>query len=252
MKKWIKISLVILGFAIISIFIFFIFKAFGITDFSTLKELINKSGKYGYFVYTLIISVMLITLCFVPLLNPTLSILGIALFGAKITFITNMIAVTISTSVLFVIGDKCGEHFATKLVGKKSLDDAQNAIDHKSKFWLPILFIAPGIPDEALCLVAGMTKMKYWYLLSVSLLYHAIEIGIFCFLGSSFIKWSSLSILDWIIIANIILIDIYLLIRFEKYLNNKQKNKCRRPLLKYSEINYKLLIKYLNDRQQRK
>ena len=135
-----------------------------------------------------------------------------------------MIAVAISTSILFIIGDKCGEHFASKLVGKKSLEDAQNAIDHKSKFWLPILFIAPGIPDEAICLVAGMTKIKYWYLLTVSLLYHAIEIGIFCFLGGDFINWSALSLLDWIIVANMILIDIYLLIHFEKYLSNKRKN----------------------------
>ena len=224
MKKWIKISLIILLFAIISLAMFLTFKVLGITNLSTLKALINKSGKYGYLVYTLLLTVMLITLCFVPLLNPTLTILGIALFGAKITFITNMIAVAISTSILFIIGDKCGEHFASKLVGKKSLEDAQNAIDHKSKFWLPILFIAPGIPDEAICLVAGMTKIKYWYLLTVSLLYHAIEIGIFCFLGGDFINWSALSLLDWIIVANMILIDIYLLIHFEKYLSNKRKN----------------------------
>ena len=46
---------------------------------------------------------------------------------------------------------------------------------------LPILFIIPAIPDEAICLVSGMTKIKYWYLTLVSIIYHSIEIGLFLY-----------------------------------------------------------------------
>ena len=225
MKKWLKILLVIISFAIISSLLFLILKAFNIANISTFKLLIAKSGKYAYVVYTLVLAFVLVAFCFVPLLNTTLVILGIALFGAKIAFITNIIAIFISTSALFFIGDKFGEKFATKLVGKSNLEETQDLIDHKSKFWLPILFVTPGIPDEAICLVAGMTKMKYWYLLLISLVYHTIEIGTFCFFGSGIIKWSALSVLDWIITINILAIDIFLLFKLEKYLDKKQKNK---------------------------
>ena len=220
-----KIFLVILSFALASFVIYFILKAFNLTNINSIRNIISNSGKYGIIIYTLLTASMLIFLCFIPLLNTSLAILGIAIFGAKTAFITNMIAVFISTSVLFLIGDKLGEKFASKLVGKKSLDEAQNLIDHKSRFWLPFLFITPCIPDEAICLVAGMTKIKYWYLVTVSMIYHAVEIGLFCFVGSGIIKWSTLSIVDWILIINIIAIDIYYLFKLEKKLE-KHKHEC--------------------------
>lgn len=223
MNKWLKIILVILSFAIISALIYIILKTFNITNISTLRSIISKSGKLAYVVYTLILSAALILLCFVPLLNTTLAILGIAMFGAKIAFITNIISVFISTSVLFFLGDKLGEKFASKLIGEKNLEETQNLIDHKSKFWLPILFITPGVPDEAICLIAGMTKMKYWYLILISLIYHSFEIGVFCFFGSGLISWSSLTIVDWLILFNLVIIDLYLLIKLQKYLENKSK-----------------------------
>jgi len=225
MKKWLKILLVILSFAAISAVLFLIFKAIGITSISKLRSIISQSGRYGCVVYTIILAVALIAFCFVPLLNTTLAILGIALFGAKIAFITNIIAVFISTSVLFFIGDKFGEKFAVKLIGKKSLEETQNSIDHKSKFWLPILFITPGIPDEAICLVAGMTKMKYWYLILISLIYHSVEIGLFCFFGSSLIDWASLTLIDWIVVVNLFIVDLFLIVQLEKAFFAKKHKK---------------------------
>ena len=219
MKKWIKILSVILLFATISVAIYFILKAFGLTKISTIRNIVLKSGKNGIIVYTLITAFMLIFLCFVPLLNTSLAILGIAVFGARTAIITNIIAVFISSSILFLIGDKLGEKFACKLVGKKALNDTQNLIHNKSKLLLPILFILPTIPDEAICLVAGMTKIKYWYLILISLVYHAIEICLFCFIGSGIINWSSLTVLDWIILVNILLIDLYFLFKIEKKLS---------------------------------
>ena len=224
MNKWLKIFLVILTFALTSILLYVILNFFNITSVSTLKTAITKSGKYGIIVYTLLLISTLVVFCFVPFLNEALTILGVVLFDTKVAFLSNLIAVAISTTILFFIGDKLGEKFARKLVGEKSLNEVQNLVDHKSKFWLPFLFIMPGIPDEAICLVAGMTKMQYWYLLLVSMIYHAVEIGICCFFGSGIINWSALSVLDWIVFINIILIDIFLLIKFEKYLEKKKNN----------------------------
>ena len=225
MKKWLKILLVVLSFAAISILIYFILKAFNLTNINTIRKIVARSGKFGVVVYTILTALMLIFLCFVPLLNTSLAILGIALLGSKIAFVSNIIAVFISTTTLFYIGDKLGEKFASKLVGEKTLTETQNLIDHKSRFWLPFLFITPGIPDEAICLVAGMTKMKYWYLVLVSMIYHTVEIGLFCFIGSGFINWGALSVIDWFLIINIIVIDIYLLLKLEKNLEKTKKNK---------------------------
>ena len=222
MKKWLKILLVISVFALISLLAFLILKAFDITNLNQLKTLIIKS-KFSIALYILIQVTLLVFLCFVPLLNTSLVVVGIAIFGSTTTFITTLVAVFLSNTILFFIGDKLGEKFAVKLIGEQALNETQNKINHKSQFWLPIFFIIPGIPDEALCLVAGMTKMKYWYLILVSLIYHTIEIGLFCFIGSGIINWSALSLFDWLILSNLIIIDFFLMYKFEKYLDNKTK-----------------------------
>lgn len=222
MKNWLKLLFVILFFALISVSVYLILKMFNLTNINSLKQIILDCKPYSVLVYLLISVFVLVGLCFVPLLNTSLILLGIILFGSKTTFFVSLLSVFLSSTILFFIGDKFGESFAKKLVGEKDLEKAQNLVDYKSKFLLPIFFIFPAVPDEALCLVAGMTKMKYWYLILVSMLYHAIEFGIFCFAGSGIINWSNLSIIDWFILINVLIIDFILLLHLEKKFN---KNK---------------------------
>ena len=216
MNKWIKILLVILGFALISILVFFMLRFLGITNLENLRCLIANTGKFSLIVYVLIQSLLLTFLCFVPLLNTGLIILGIILFGPLQAFITCIVSNFISGTLLFFIGDKFGEKLATKLISKQELESAQNLIDKQSKLLLPIFFLIPAIPDEALCLVCGMTKMKYWYLITVNLIYHTLEIGMFCFFGSDLINWPSLTILEWILFINLIIVDVILILSLDK------------------------------------
>ena len=227
MNKWLKLILVTLGFVVISIALFFIFKACGITDLETLKTIISNSGNWGFIVFILIQILCLVCLCFIPIINPTLIILGIILFGAKTAFAACIIAVFFSSTILFFIGDKFGEKLIGKIVGNNELNKIQDLIDTKSKILLPLSFIIPGFPDEAFCIVAGITKMKYWYFITINVLCHIIEIGIICFFGSSLINWSSLELIDWIMIGNLIIIDIYLLFQLEKFINKKSKKQTK-------------------------
>lgn len=216
MNKWIKITLVILGFALISVLAYLILNFLGITSINKLQKIIANSGPLAIIVYILISAILLTLLCFVPLLNSSLSILSLILFPTPIAFVGCLLATLLSNTMLFFIGDKFGEKVATKLVTKEELENVQNLIDKKSKILLPLIFILPGIPDEALCLIAGMTKMKYSYLISVSAIYHSIEIGLYCFIGSGLIDWAVLSLFDWIILINILIIDLYFLFKLEK------------------------------------
>lgn len=216
MNKWIKIIFVIVLFAMISVALYFILKAFGITNISTLRRIIENSGSFAVIIYIIMSATLLSTLCFVPLLNESLIALGLILFNTFTAFIACLFATLLANTILFFIGDMFGERIATKLIGKEELDKTQNLIDKKSKILLPILFILPGVPDEALCIVAGMTKIKYWYLILISTIFHSIEIGLVCFLGSGLINWSALTIVDWFVFINVAVIDILFLFKLEK------------------------------------
>lgn len=224
MKNWLKILLVVLIFAVISVSIYLILKAFNIDSIDTLKSIIQNAGQLSILVYFLIFTTSLILLCFVPLLATTITCLGIYIFNPLTAFVVCMISNLVATSILFLIGDKFGEGIARKLIGRKNFDDAQNLVDSKSKVLLPILYFIPCVPDEALALIAGMTKIKYWYLITVSLIYHAVELGLFFFLGSNLIDWKNLRIIDWIFILNFLIVDYFLIKKLENKLKNNDKN----------------------------
>ena len=163
MKNYIKIFVVILIFALVSVVSYFILSAFNITSITELRKAIENSGKLAFLVYLAIQTLILIVFCFIPEINSALIVLGVVLFKPWVAFLLCMLAVFISSTTLFFIGDKFGEKIISKLIGKEELNRIQDLIDKKSKLFLPLLFITPIIPDEALCLVIGMTKIKYWY-----------------------------------------------------------------------------------------
>ncbi len=225
MKKWLKLSLVLIFFALISVITYFILRAFGIADINKLRELIINSQQYGILTFLLIEILMFVLFCFVPVLNSALVVLGCILFGAKTAFLISWSASIISSIILFFLGDKCGEKIACKLIGKDELEHAQDMIDSKSKLLLPIVFLIPIFPDDAMCIVAGMTKMKFSFFIIVTIIFRGLDNLIVCFLGSGIISWSELTVLDWIIVINLILIDIYLIFKFQKFFENYIKNK---------------------------
>lgn len=224
MKNWLKLLLVLFVFALISVTLFFICKAFGLTDINSIRNFIESTGKYGIIIFFFIEILTMTIFCFVPILNTAMVVLGMLLFGAKVGFFISWVATFCASSILFFIGDKFGEKFATHLIGKAELEHAQDLIDNKSKLILPLVFIIPGLPDDALCIVAGMTKMKYWYFALVTLIFRGLDTAIVCFLGGN-INWSALSVLDWVLVVNIVLIDIYLIYKLQKWIERKKNSK---------------------------
>jgi len=225
MKNWVKILLTILAFAIVSVSAYFILRACGITSIEGLRELITKCGAWGWIVYIVLFITCSSLLCFVPGTSATFIAVAIVLFGAWQAFAISAISVFLSSSLMFLIGNTLGEKVAGKLVGKETLQKAQDLIDTKSKIFLPLMFLFPVFPDDALCMAAGITKMRYWYFAIIVLIFRSIGIATICFLGSSIIKWQELSIIDWFVLINAVIIDIYAVFKISGKIEAKIKSK---------------------------
>lgn len=126
---------------------------------------------------------------------------------------------------MFVLGNTFGEKLAAKLVGEESLKRTQDLVDVKSKIFLPLMFLFPVFPDDALCMVAGMTKMRYWYFATVVAIFRTVGIATICFLGSGIINWAALSLVDWFVLVNVCVFDLYVIFKLSNKLENKIKNK---------------------------
>lgn len=215
MKNWLKILLVLLAVAAISVAGYFILRACGVTSIDGLREIITKCGAWGWIVFIALFVACSTLMCFMPGTSATFIAVAIVLFGALNAFIICTISVFLASSLMFLLGNTVGEKAAIKLVGKESLDKAQNLLDMKSKMLLPLMFMFPVFPDDALCMVAGMTKMKYWYFAIVALVFRTIGIATICFLGSGFIDWSTLSLIDWFVLINVVVFDIFLIFKYQ-------------------------------------
>lgn len=245
MKNWIKICLTLLVIAAISIGAYFILRACGITDVDSLRELIASCGAWSWIVFITLFTLCTILLCFIPATSITFIIVSVVLFGAMKGFIISSISVFLSSSLMFILGNTLGEKVAVRLVGKESLEKAQNLIDVKSKMLLPLMFLFPAFPDDALCLVAGMTKMKYWYFAIIVCTCRTIGIATTCFLGSGVINWAELSLVDWFVLISVCLFWILLIFKYqykiEKFITRKKPPKqqpINKNTTKLTTINY--------------
>lgn len=233
MKKWIKFGLILLLLVAASVGIYLILRSCGITDVNQLRDLIASCGAWGWIVFIALFTLSTTLLCFVPGISMTFITVSIILFGAMKGFLISSIAIFIASTIMFWIGNTVGERAAVKLVGKDSLEKAQNLIDVKSKLLLPLMLLFPVFPDDALCMVAGMTKMKYWYFAIIALICRTVGIATICFLGSGFIDWAALSLVDWFVLINVVVFDIVLIF---KYQNKIEKFILRRKSKQEPEI----------------
>lgn len=227
MKNWLKILIVVLVTAALSVGIYFILKACGVTTIDGIRELVSKAGAWGWIVFIALFTTCSILLCFMPGTSATFIAVSILCFGALKGFVISTISVFIASSLMFLIGNTFGEKAAAKIVGKDSLEKAQNLIDVKSKMLLPLMFLFPIFPDDALCMVAGMTKMRYWYFAIVVLIFRTVGIATICFLGSGLINWAALSIVDWFMLVSVCAFWLILIFKYqdklEKFIIRKGK-----------------------------
>jgi len=91
------------------------------------------------------------------------------------------------------------------------------------------MFLFPVFPDDALCLVAGMTKMRYWYFAIIVGICRTIGVATTCFLGSGLINWAVLSLVDWFVLISVCLFWILLIFKYqhkiEKFITRDKKTK---------------------------
>ena len=206
MKRWIKILLTVVLFIALTVALYFVgFKG------DWIKPIVESTGLFGYIIYIIIQVVITTLMTFVPATTFTFTLLATGLFGPVIGFIVSAIGCFLSSMLMFFIGDKLGEPFVDWLIGKDIRIKTQERVSGRATVLVPFMLACPFFPDDAICMVSGLTKMKYWYFAICALLCRTIGVGVTAFLGGDILNYSSFSILDWFLFINIIIIDIVLI-----------------------------------------
>lgn len=160
-----------------------------VTSFDKLQIIIKKSGIWGPLIFILIQIIQVV----IPILPGGISCAyGVLLFGPAYGFIYNYAGIVIGSVFAFIIARQLGKPFIQKITPGRIYQKYISWMD-KGK-WFDRLFalgiFLPGAPDDFLCMLAGITKMK---------LKKFILILILCKPGALYIYSMGLStVISWI------------------------------------------------------
>ena len=219
------------GIAIISLILYSIMAAFGLTTIAGLQGLVAQAGVWSWLVFIVLQVIVTTLLCFVPGTSMMFAVLGNILFnngsvvGIFSTFSIILSGVIISSQIMFLLGKYGGEKLAIKLIGEKEVAKAQKLMETKTKVFLPIMYLLTFFPDDALCFVAGMQKMNFWRHLIYVVIFRGVGTLTVCLFGANFFDYGSFSLVEWFMFISVAFFWVMLFMVGGYKLSNKLENK---------------------------
>lgn len=170
-KTKIKVGIVLLVIvAIIGYIIWDVVTAGPLTRFFTDRErltsIIQGLGPLGPLIYMLLQAVQGIV---APIPSNVVGIIGGFLFSWWGILWTS-IGATIGATVVFWLSRRFGRKLVEKLVKKEALDKFDFIIGKRASFVIFLIFIIPGLPDDIVCYVAGLTDVPLKKLIAIFLI----------------------------------------------------------------------------------
>jgi len=81
------------------------------------------------------------------------------IFGVVKGTIYTMIGTVIGSTIAFVVARKFGRPFVEKVIDAQTLKKFDYISSEKGVFALFLIFLLPALPDDAVCYIAGLTKI---------------------------------------------------------------------------------------------
>ena len=126
---------------------------------NSLHQLIIQSGMWGPIIFILFQMLQVI----IPILPGGISLtIGIISFGNTLGFFYNYIGIVIGSIISFLLIRKFGKPLIKTFVSEKNYQKYMNLLDNQKNFrrFFILALLFPIAPDDLLCMIAGLTKMK--------------------------------------------------------------------------------------------
>ena len=238
-KKLLKIGIVLSVLITISVVLYFVLKHFGLTDIARLQAILSKYGPWAILIYIVLRVVCTVFLSFMPACSMIFDLLAVATFNylpPVVIFLICFASVVITSIVMDLIGRFGGNKAIIKILGKEEYDEAKDLVQEKGMVYVPVMYLLPIFPDDAICMMSGATKMNFWVHLIEIILCRGIGCATIVFgidiIPKSVSTFTSTNPIEYmrvgfIIIAYVILL-LYLARKIDKWLSGylaKRKTK---------------------------
>ena len=128
-------------------------------DINALRGLVGNSVILGPIVFILL-QILQVVIPIIP--GGVSSAAGVLIFGPYLGFVYNYVGISIGSVIFFLLGRRYGKPFILSMISDKTYDKYIGWLDNQSRFekLFALAIFLPVAPDDALCLMAGLTNMS--------------------------------------------------------------------------------------------
>jgi len=136
-----------------------------LTDAVALREFVAGFGVWAPLAF---VSLQAFQVVFAPLPGQVLGFAAGYLFGAGWGTVYSLVGVTVGSAGAFVLSRKFGRPYVARVVAPETLAEFDALPEERGLLGLFLAFLVPGLPDDAICFVAGLTDIPLWKLVVVA------------------------------------------------------------------------------------
>ena len=154
-KKWFEIT----GWILFAVGVVWAWGAGLFTDTEKLQALLEKSGILAPLLFVIVQAVQVV----IPIMPGAIGcVFGVVFFGAFWGFVFNYIGICIGSVCAFLLARKYGMMFVQNMTGSKFYNKYQHFLEKENQFekMFALLIFLPVAPDDFLCYLAGLSRMR--------------------------------------------------------------------------------------------
>ncbi len=154
-KKWFEIT----GWILFAVGVIWAWGAGLFTDTEKLQALLEKSGILAPLLFVIVQAVQVV----IPIMPGAIGcVFGVVFFGAFWGFVFNYIGICIGSVCAFLLARKYGMMFVQNMTGSKFYNKYQHFLEKENQFekMFALLIFLPVAPDDFLCYLAGVSRMR--------------------------------------------------------------------------------------------
>jgi uncharacterized membrane protein YdjX (TVP38/TMEM64 family) len=189
----------------------------------SLQQFVHQFDPYGPLAFFLIQSFQVIA---APIPGNITALAGGALFGLWTGFALSTAGLIAGSVAAFFIARVYGRPLVERFVRPDLIDRYIDSVAERHFVLLFLVFLFPFFPDDALCLIAGITALPFHVFLLLVLLGRPPGMFVSSLVGSGIavVPWWG-----WVIIAGVSAVVLFFAYRYKDVLDEKLRVSDRRP-----------------------
>lgn len=121
-----------------------------------------------------------------PIPGQAVALAGGFVFGFYHGFLLTMGGLLVGSFCAMLLGRLLGRRVVDVFVSEKLRSRFNNLISHGGYAAFFMIFLLPGLPDDAVCFMAGLSRLKLWPLLGVCMIGRAPGMAVLALVGANF------------------------------------------------------------------